>query len=85
MTTPAQPDVTGLLLAWGRGDAAAFDQLVPLIYQELRRLAQHYMGQERPDHTLQATALVNEAYLRLIDVNRMQWQNRAIFLRFRRT
>jgi RNA polymerase sigma factor (TIGR02999 family) len=79
MTAPAQPDVTGLLLAWGRGDAAAFDQLVPLVYQELRRLAQHYMGQERPDHTLQATALVNEAYLRLIDVNRMQWQNRAHF------
>jgi RNA polymerase sigma factor (TIGR02999 family) len=79
MTTPAQPDVTALLLAWSEGDSSALDQLAPLVYQELRRLARHYMGQERPGHTLQATALVNEAYLRLVDLNRMRWQNRAHF------
>ena len=74
-----QPDVTGLLLAWSEGDASALGQLTPVVYRELHRLAQHYMGQERPGHTLQATALVNEAYLRLVDVNRMHWQNRAHF------
>ena len=73
-------DATELLLAWSNGDASAFDKLVPLVHQELRSLAQRYMRHERPDHTLQATALVNEAYLRLIDVNRIQWQNRAHFL-----
>jgi RNA polymerase sigma factor (TIGR02999 family) len=73
-------DATELLLAWSNGDESAFDRLVPLVYQELRVLAQRYMRHERPDHTLQATALVNEAYLRLIDVNRIQWQNRAHFL-----
>jgi len=70
---------TELLLAWGRGDAEAFDQLVPLVHQELRRLARRHMAHERPDHTLQASALVNEAYLRLIDLKQMQWQNRAHF------
>ena len=75
-------DATDLLLAWSNGDESAFDKLVPLIYQELRVLAQRYMRHERPDHTLRATALVNEAYLRLIDVNRIQWQNRAHFLAF---
>ena len=59
--------------------ARAFDQLVPLVHDELRRLARRYMARERPDHTLQATALVNEAYLRLIDLKQMQWQNRAHF------
>src|SRR5262245_27154529 len=73
-------DATELLLAWSNGDESAFDRLVPLVYQELRALAQRYMRQERPDHTLQATALVNEAYVRLIDVNRIQWQNRSHFL-----
>jgi RNA polymerase sigma factor (TIGR02999 family) len=73
-------DATDLLLAWSNGDDSAFDRLVPLVYQELRALAQRYMRHERPDHTLRATALVNEAYLRLIDVNRIQWQNRAHFL-----
>jgi RNA polymerase sigma factor (TIGR02999 family) len=73
-------DATDLLLAWSNGDDSAFDQLVPLVYQELRALAQRYMRHERPDHTLQTTALVNEAYVRLIDVNRIQWQNRAHFL-----
>ncbi len=70
---------TELLQAWGRGDAGAFDRLVPLVHDELRRIARRYMGRERADHTLQASALVNEAYLRLIDVNKMQWQNRAQF------
>ena len=76
----SQPqNATALLQAWGRGDQAAFDELFPLVHDELRRLARHHMGHERPGHTLQATALVNEAYLRLIDVKRMQWQNRAHF------
>jgi RNA polymerase sigma factor (TIGR02999 family) len=70
---------TELLLAWGRGDTSAFDRLVPLVYDELRRLAQRYMRRERADHTLQATALVNEVYLRMIAVNQVQWQNRAHF------
>ena len=73
-------DVTDLLRAWSNGDVAAFDRLVPLVYQELRSLARRYMRQERADHTLQATSLINEAYLRLVDVNRIQWQNRAHFL-----
>jgi len=68
-----------LLRAWGGGDETAFDELVPLVHEELRRLARRYMRHERPGHTLQATALVNEAYLRLIDVNRVPWQNRAHF------
>ena len=71
---------TELLLAWSNGDESAFDRLVPLVYQELRALAQRYLRQERPDHTLQPTALVNEAYVRLIDANRIQWHNRAHFL-----
>jgi RNA polymerase sigma factor (TIGR02999 family) len=75
-------DATDLLLAWSNGDDSAFDKLVPLVYKELRVLAQRYIRHERPDHTLRATALVNEAYLRLIDVNRIQWQNRAHFLAF---
>nr|WP_237050818.1 sigma-70 family RNA polymerase sigma factor [Luteitalea pratensis] len=70
---------TELLQAWGRGDGGAFDRLVPLVHDELRRIARRYMGRERADHTLQASALVNEAYLRLIDVNKVQWQNRAQF------
>ena len=73
-------DATDLLHAWSNGNKAAFDQLVPLVYEELRALAERYMRQERADHTLQTTALVNEAYVRLIDVNRVQWQNRAHFL-----
>jgi RNA polymerase sigma factor (TIGR02999 family) len=77
---PPRSDATELLLAWSNGDQSAFDKLVPLVYQELRVLAQRYMRHERPDNTLQATALVNEAYARLIDVNRIQWQNRAHFL-----
>jgi RNA polymerase sigma factor (TIGR02999 family) len=74
------PDATELLHAWSKGDGSARDKLIPLVYHELHRLAQRYMRQERRDHTLQATSLVNEAYLRLIDVNRIQWRNRAHFL-----
>ena len=70
---------TELLLAWTRGEPHAFEQLVPLVHDELRRLARQYMARERPHHTLQATALVNEAYLRLIDLNRIRWQDRAHF------
>jgi RNA polymerase sigma factor (TIGR02999 family) len=68
-----------LLLAWGRGEARAFDQLMPLVYDELRRRARRYMARERPGHTLRATALVNEAYLRLIEVKHVRWQNRTHF------
>jgi RNA polymerase sigma factor (TIGR02999 family) len=71
---------TELLRAWSQGDRAALDRLIPLVYEELHRLAQRYMRQERPDHTLQATSLVNEAYLRLIDVNRIEFRNRTHFL-----
>jgi RNA polymerase sigma factor (TIGR02999 family) len=66
-------------VAWGRGQVSAFDELVPLVHQELRRLARRYMARERPGHTLQATALVNEAYVRLIEVDHVRWQNRAHF------
>ncbi len=71
---------TELLRAWSQGDGSALDRLMPLIYHELHRLARRYMRRERRDHTLQATSLVNEAYLRLIDVNRVEWRNRAHFL-----
>jgi RNA polymerase sigma factor (TIGR02999 family) len=66
-------------LAWNLGDADALDALMPLVHEELRRLAGHYMKGERSGHTLQATALVNEVYLRLIEIDRVQWQNRAHF------
>jgi RNA polymerase sigma-70 factor (ECF subfamily) len=72
--------VTGLLLAWRQGDAEALERLIPTVESELRRLARRYLARERPGHTLQATALVNEAYLRLVDVRRVDWQNRAHFL-----
>src|SRR5215831_12682545 len=71
---------TELLRAWSQGDGSAFERLVPQVYEELHRLAERYMRQERPDHTLQATSLVNEAYLRLIDVNRVEWRDRTHFL-----
>jgi RNA polymerase sigma-70 factor, ECF subfamily len=70
---------TELLLAWGRGETRAFDQLVPLVHHELHRLASRYMARERPDHTLQASALVNEAYVRLIRLKHIRWQDRAHF------
>ena len=79
MEASPKSDITSLLIAWSNGNSSALDQLLPLVYQELRRIARYYMAQERAGHTLQATALVNEAYLRLVDVNRVQWQNRAHF------
>jgi RNA polymerase sigma factor (TIGR02999 family) len=78
MATP-EKGVTALLQAWGRGDAAAFDQLVPIIYAELHLQAQRYLQRENPGHTLQTTALVHEAYLRLVDQRQALWQNRAQF------
>jgi RNA polymerase sigma factor (TIGR02999 family) len=73
------PDITELLVAWGNGDHTAQDKLFPLIYAELHRLAQRYMRQAEPGQTLQATALVNEAYLRLVRGHDIKWQNRAHF------
>src|SRR4051794_17278195 len=73
------PDVTPLLLAWGAGDASAGEQLLPAIYAELHRQATRAMRRERGEHTLQATALVHEAYLRLVDQHRVVWKNRAQF------
>jgi RNA polymerase sigma factor (TIGR02999 family) len=75
----SQQEVTQLLADWSRGDDAAFAKLTPLIYEELRRIAHRHMGGQRPDHTLQTTALVNEAYLRLADQTNPRWQNRAHF------
>jgi RNA polymerase sigma factor (TIGR02999 family) len=72
-------DVTALLVAWSIGDEQARDQLLPLVYDELREIAHRYLSRERRDHTLQTTALVHEAYLRLIDQRAVQWQNRAHF------
>jgi RNA polymerase sigma factor (TIGR02999 family) len=79
VTTPSSRDVTGLLRAWGNGDRGALERLTPIVYEELRRLARRYLRGERAGHSLQATALVNEAYVRLVDYKRMQWQNRAHF------
>ena len=79
MTRPTSNEVTELLVAWSEGDAQAFDRLVPLVYEELRRLARRYMARERPGHTLQTTALVNEVYLRLVDSSRVRWRDRAHF------
>ena len=75
----AVKDVTQLLLAWNRGDQSALEKLIPLVHDELHRLARRYMRRERAGHTLQTTALVNEAYLRLIDADNVHWQNRAHF------
>ena len=72
-------DITELLLEWSGGNPDALQRLTPLVYGELHRLAHHYMAGERDGHTLQSTALVNEAYLRLVQTNRVQWQNRAHF------
>jgi RNA polymerase sigma-70 factor (ECF subfamily) len=72
-------DVSKLLRAWSGGDQNALERLTPIVYEELHRLARNYMRRERPGNTLQATALVNEAYMRLVDYKRMQWQNRAHF------
>jgi RNA polymerase sigma-70 factor (ECF subfamily) len=73
-------EITQLLLSWSQGDESALDQLIPLVYPELKRLARRYMGRESPEHTLQTSALINEAYLRLVDQQAVQWQDRAHFL-----
>ena len=73
------PEITQLLIAWNQGETAALERLTPLVYAELHRLAKRYMAGERSGHLLQTTALVNEAYLRLIDGENVQWQNRAHF------
>ena len=80
MTAATQKSITQLLVAWSEGDRAALDELVPLVHAELRRIARNYMRGERRGHTLQTTALINEAYVRLVDQKHVQWQNRAHFL-----
>jgi RNA polymerase sigma factor (TIGR02999 family) len=72
-------EVTALLIEWRDGSRQAFEKLVPVVHEELRRIARRHMAGERPNHTLQATALVNEVYLRLVDIRRVQWQDRAHF------
>jgi RNA polymerase sigma factor (TIGR02999 family) len=78
MTTSSR-EVTRLLLDWKSGDQGALDKLMPLVYDELHHLADRYLRRERPDHTIQATALVNEAFIKLIEQKEVQWQNRAHF------
>lgn len=79
MKTQSQGDITGLLLDWGSGDKAALEKLIPLVYKELRRMAHQYMRRERAGNTLQTSALINEAYIRLVDYNKTRWQDRAHF------
>ena len=78
-STPSPQEMTELLAAWSDGDRGALDRLLPLVERELHRLAHHYMSRENPGHTLQTSALVNEAYLKLCDQTRVRWQNRAHF------
>jgi RNA polymerase sigma-70 factor (ECF subfamily) len=78
-TPPSSHHVTQLLIEWGNGDENALQRLIPLVHEELRRVARRHMAHERAQHTLQATALVNEAYMRLIDIRQVHWQNRAHF------
>jgi len=80
ISKPAREDVTRMLIDWSGGDRDAAARLMPLVYEELRRLARQYLQRERPDHTLQATGLVHEAYLRMVDQTASTWQNRAHFL-----
>lgn len=77
--THSSDDVTQLLIAWGKGDESARDQLIPLVYEELHRLAHKHIRKERPGHTLQTSALVNEAFVRLVDQKDVHWQNRTHF------
>lgn len=79
MAQHSTQEITELLLAWRAGDKGALDALMPLVYEELRRVATRYMNRQRPGHTLQTTALVNEAYLRLVDAQQVRWQDRAHF------
>jgi len=80
MTQDSSQPVTTLLRAWRDGDASAFEQLIPIVYDELRRIARRHMAGERPSHTLQTGALINEAYMRLVDINQIDWQGRAHFM-----
>ena len=80
MADDSSDDVTELLAAWSNGDREALDKLLPLVERELHQLAHRYISREKPGHTLQTTALVNEAYLRLVDQRRARWQNRAHFI-----
>lgn len=79
MDIPPTDEVTRLLKAWSAGDEEALEKLTPLVYRQLHKIAKHYMAGERSGHTLQTTALVNEAYLRLVDCGRVNWQDRAHF------
>jgi RNA polymerase sigma-70 factor (ECF subfamily) len=79
MIEPSPNEISQLLMNWSNGDSAALDELIPIVYSELRRLANRYLRRERSDHTLQPTALVHEAYLRLMDQSNVRWQNRAHF------
>lgn len=79
MTQSSMQEITHLLLAWRRGDQVALQHLMPLVYEELRRIARYFMNGQRPGHALQTTDLVNEAYLRLIDSSRVNWQSRTHF------
>src|SRR5215813_425483 len=79
MRIPSSAEVTKLLLAWNAGDEQALGKLTPIVYSELHRLAHRYMAGERQDHTLQTSALVNEAYLKLVDIRQMHWKSRAHF------
>lgn len=77
MSIPSTQEVTEMLVAWSNGDKSALERLIPLVHDELHRLAHRYMNRERPVHMLQTTALVNEAYLRLVDSSHVRWQNRG--------
>jgi len=79
MANTGSREVTQLLMAWGQGEQAALDRMLPIVHAELRRLARRYMRDERVGHTLQASALVNEAYMRLVDADGVEWQNRTHF------
>ena len=79
MNPPPSTEVTGLLLAWGRGDEEALQKLIPLVYEQLHAAASRYLANERPGHSLQTTALIHETYLRLVNVRKVKWQNRAQF------
>ena len=79
MSVSSPVKMSQLLVEWGNGDKTALDKLIPLVYGELHRMAHHYMRGERPGHSLQTSAIINEAYMRLVDYRRMRWQNRAHF------
>ena len=85
MGLPPGHEVTRLLKAWSGGDEKALEKLTPLVYRQLHNIAQRYMAGERSGHTLQTTALVNEAYLRLVDCGKVNWQDRAHFLLYQRS